>query len=550
MERTYYWKGPEPRAHQDDAFYFAYPKPFFALFHEQGTGKTKTLLNVAGNRYREKLINLLVVVAPNGVHVQWARDQIPEHCPCETITYIWDSSASDRIETLRAFLEDKTEALKVLCVNIEAFSYDTYIDLFNRIMRSHETMLVVDEATRIKNPSSNRTENLMYNVNDCTWETYRRDKYLTKIEYVSKYRAILTGMPVDGSPFNCWSMMEFLTHYFFELDFVAFKARHGIQKQMSTKNSKGRTFQTKVTSREINAVRKYAEMGKDVETIAVIMKISESSVRFLLDNPHVKSPYKYLDKLKAKLREVGHFVRKSECLDLEDKVFTKVLIELTSEQKRAMRELKKELSTQYKDARLDIMTKISLIGRFQQITGGFFPGVAQDGASVLLAFDNNPKMEALLARLEEASDWPIIVVACYVEEIKAITETLIQEYPERTVRCIYGATKVEDRTAYREAFQRGEIDLLVVNPATTSTGFNLQRASNMIFYSNDYSLEHREQMEDRTHRDGQERTAIYTDLVCRGSIDERILAVLKEKRDLLEYIRDASVGQFLGGEDE
>jgi SNF2 family DNA or RNA helicase len=55
-------------------------------------------------------------------------------------------------------------------------------------------------------------------------------------------------------------------------------------------------------------------------------------------------------------------------------------------------------------------------------------------------------------------------------------------------------------------------------------------------------------MEDRIHRDGQESDhVVYRDIIAKGTVDERIYTVLKDKKDLLSYMREPSISEFLGG---
>lgn len=58
----------------------------------------------------------------------------------------------------------------------------------------------------------------------------------------------------------------------------------------------------------------------------------------------------------------------------------------------------------------------------------------------------------------------------------------------------------------------------------------------VIYYSNDYSLEVREQSEDRTHRIGTVGTVTYWDLVCPGTVDEKIIRALRAKHDITRAV--------------
>ena len=86
-----------------------------------------------------------------------------------------------------------------------------------------------------------------------------------------------------------------------------------------------------------------------------------------------------------------------------------------------------------------------------------------------------------------------------------------------------------------DKFQRGELDCLVATNAA-SKGLTLTAAANVIYYSQGFSLETRLQSEDRAHRIGQNKTVVYTDLVARGTVDEKVIAALKAKSEIANAV--------------
>ena len=61
-----------------------------------------------------------------------------------------------------------------------------------------------------------------------------------------------------------------------------------------------------------------------------------------------------------------------------------------------------------------------------------------------------------------------------------------------------------------------------------------------------WSLDWRLQAQDRIHRIGQENTCIYKDLVVKGTIDERILQVIKTKKKVADWIMEEGIESILG----
>ena len=101
-----------------------------------------------------------------------------------------------------------------------------------------------------------------------------------------------------------------------------------------------------------------------------------------------------------------------------------------------------------------------------------------------------------------------------------------------------------------EDFQAGKFDVLIANERAISRGFNLQISHSTHFYSNTFSLEDRLQTESRTYRIGQKNKVRYTDYLYLDTVDMKIVAALRQKRELLDYMRGVSVKDFLTQWDE
>ena len=63
---------------------------------DMGLGKTKTAIDIAVYKYLRGEIEAVMLIAPNGVHVQWVSEQMPLHCNVEYEAFIWDSAKLGR----------------------------------------------------------------------------------------------------------------------------------------------------------------------------------------------------------------------------------------------------------------------------------------------------------------------------------------------------------------------------------------------------------------------------------------------------------------------
>ena len=61
-------------------------------------------------------------------------------------------------------------------------------------------------------------------------------------------------------------------------------------------------------------------------------------------------------------------------------------------------------------------------------------------------------------------------------------------------------------------------------------------ANTVIYYSNNYDLEKRLQSEDRAHRIGQNNKVTYIDIVCKDTVDEKIVKALRNKLNLAQTV--------------
>ena len=85
----------------------------------------------------------------------------------------------------------------------------------------------------------------------------------------------------------------------------------------------------------------------------------------------------------------------------------------------------------------------------------------------------------------------------------------------------------------------------VGNPSTGGYGLTLTVASYVVYFSNSYNLEVREQSEDRAHRIGQDKNVTYIDLITENTIDEFIVSALDKKLKLSAETLGEEVKQWL-----
>jgi len=200
----------KPFDHQKKSFYISRDKKVFGLLMEQGTGKTKVCIDNATYLYGKGEITALIIIAPNGVHRNWLREietHLPDWCEYKSVYYRAGMNKKE-VEKFEEVLAAK-DCLKIFTFNVEAFTSPKAVNWMERAILSNQTMLVVDESTRIKTPGAKRT------------------KMIIKFGKNAKYRRILTGTPITKNAADVYSQFKFLDSQILGYDsFYSFRNRY------------------------------------------------------------------------------------------------------------------------------------------------------------------------------------------------------------------------------------------------------------------------------------------------------------------------------------
>jgi len=208
-------------------------------------------------------------------------------------------------------------------------------------------------------------------------------------------------------------------------------------------------------------------------------------------------------------RALGNTVKLSDCIDMPPQTFSEEFFPLTSHQKKAIDELEDILPVQR-------YTKI------HQICGGTLKGDEYVPHTVI----PSNKQKRLVEFCGEVDR--VIVVCRYNLEIGNLAEKLSAAYPQKLIRVINGA--IEDKQAVLDELSASPDSryVLLVN-AKISEGWQLQNCSHMVFYSYDFELKNKIQMEARITRIDAPRPTYYLALTTKDTIDESVSRSLKNK---------------------
>jgi hypothetical protein len=183
-----------PRDFQLENFHKFKDLPQFAIFSEQGTGKTKVMYDIISYRFMRKTVDAVIILSsPKGVHAQWIEEQLPKHLwPCVPfMASFWNG------KIVPFWVGMKTPgSLQIFSANIDAVIHERSCEPLEMLMQLHgpRLMVVVDESDSIKNATS------------------RRNKELRRLcdKYRVQQRAIMTGTPIAKDLTDEWAQFLFL----------------------------------------------------------------------------------------------------------------------------------------------------------------------------------------------------------------------------------------------------------------------------------------------------------------------------------------------------
>jgi SNF2 family DNA or RNA helicase len=315
----------------------------------------------------------------------------------------------------------------------------------------------------------------------------KRTRAIIELGLKCKFKRILTGSPVTKSPLDLFSQCYFLSPFLLGHEsFYTFKTRYAITKQV---NVSGRMIQLVVG-------------------------------------------YRNLPELSEKVKPFSYRVLKDDCLDLPKKTYMKRIVQLTDEQKRLYKTMKEKAIAFLNGKMVSTAAVITQLMRLHQITCGHFKSDDGDVQDV-----KSNRLNELMDVLEEV-EGKAVIWAHYRYDIEKIVEAIIKQYGEKSVVTYYGDTSTEDRQLAIKKIQdpNSPVRFIVGTPQTGGYGITLTGASTMIYYSNGYDLEKRQQSEARIDRIGQEKPMTYIDIIAEGTVDDKIVQSLRKKVNIATEI--------------
>lgn len=499
------FKDPEPWDHQKRAFLLGRDMDAFAYLMDQGTGKTRVVLDDAAYNYMEGRIEALLVIAPNSVKTNWVAwgevdavdKHLPDMVPREKAVWISNSNAEEKRlwKQFEDYLETPSQTkLIVLSVNYDAIHIKRVNDFLTEFVKTFKTMIVCDESTKIKKMSSRRTKAAIALRQHCVMAR------------------IMTGTPIIKRPEDAYAQFMFL-----DPDILGFNSYYA--------------FRNRYCVLETG----YASGGHKFQQV---------------------TGYKNLDELSDKIASCSYRVIKRShpsqtgpeyCLDLPPKIYLPPrYVTMSKAQAEAYKSMLKDMYAVHESGVVEARIVLTQQMRLQEITGGYLPIIDEagrrTGTQELIPPSKNPKfVEAL--EMVEGNAGQSIIWSCFTAEIDGMSSVL--RAAGYRVAIFDGRANDREKLTIRKEFERGEWDVVVAIPSAGGLGVDEFKVATLSLYISNQAgdTEGRVQSEDRNHRGGMGESISYGDIMVHNSVDTKIRRLIDRDITLSQSImRDGLKG--------
>ena len=486
--------------HQSAGVQFLYTAKQGLLCDDMGLGKTRQAATAIMKHSIEGSDPFpVLVICPNSTKHSWKRE-FEEVWPGLEVTVV-DGTVTKRRKQL------KTPA-HVYIMNLEAIRSHSRLAPYGNValnrckecgaktdkikesschvhMRELNFMdfgaVILDEAHRIKNPSS---------------QTARAIKYATGDAPI---RIAMTGTPLANNPDDLWSILNWLAPdewpsrskfqaSMLDISFDIYGNQHVTGLLTARKEEFFKSFNPRMR-----------RMSKDA-----VLKFLPPIVR---ETRYIEMPPK-----QAKAYNQMRDLMIAE-LDEEDALM------VTSPMVRTMRML--QFASSYAD--LEYYTEIN------------DDGEEETKVKVHLALPSN-KVDAFMTDLDDYEGRQVVVFAASKQLINLLASKL--ESADKKFGLITGDIGVDERQEYMDEFQKGNLQFMLCTVQAGGTGITLTAADTAVFLQRPWSMIDSKQAEARVHRIGSEVHDSITiiDYVSGGTLDETVIEALEEKAERLEEI--------------
>ncbi|ARM68415.1 DNA helicase [Corynebacterium phage IME1320_01] len=226
-------------------------------------------------------------------------------------------------------------------------------------------------------------------------------------------------------------------------------------------------------------------------------------------------------------------MRTTDYLQLPPLTVTDYPVSMSKTEETKYKQLKKDMVLELEDGDvIDAPTAAALAGKLQQASSGAIYTDDEIGYREL----HGRKLDALEDIIESANGEPVLIAYWFKHEVPRILQRLPRAVP------------LNSSQDFR-AWNRGEIPIGLIHPASAGHGLNLQDGGHLLVWlTMPWSLELVEQTNARLFRQGQKQPVTITRITCAGTIDQQVTVALEAKNSTQTALVEAVAAELKGNQ--
>lgn len=237
---------------------------------------------------------------------------------------------------------------------------------------------------------------------------------------------------------------------------------------------------------------------------------------------HVSIPKLGAEKLVHKILQPSIRFERDKCVDIPPCQYIDLEIPLTDAQKKAYNDMLKTLIVEYESGLITAANAAVKAMKLTQIAAGW----VKDDEGKVLEIDSKSRLDELWSIYENTHRGKLVVFAAFRAAIEGITKFF--KTKKVNVEFIHGSVAQNQRADYINRFQNGDLNVLVIQPQSSSHGITLTAADIIVWHSLVPSGEVYNQANGRITRIGQTRKQTIIHFVaCKA--EKRIRSILINK---------------------
>lgn len=228
----------------------------------------------------------------------------------------------------------------------------------------------------------------------------------------------------------------------------------------------------------------------------------------------------------GKISDICISMKADDYLTLPDCIDDEVPVVLDKQARKAYNTLERQMVLELDDEDLTVTSAAALSNKLIQLANGALYD-ANRGVHEI----HSAKIDALMELLESLNGKPALLFYSFQHDKWRILAALRK-------------TKLRVRTlnslADQDAWNAGEVDVLLAHPASCAYGLNLQAGGNhIVWFGLPWNYEQYVQANKRLHRQGQTEKVIVHHLVVQDSRDEDVMKALGKKEKAQDYVLES-----------